>query len=107
MEEYGLEKMKKTENIGLKALLEIISFKDIDSTMVSFGVAPRINACGRMGKAGVAVELLLAQDEEKAREIAKKLDSLNVKRQEVEKEIFENRYEMVCKVVLGKNYLNK
>lgn len=87
---YGLEKMKKTENIGLKALLEIISFKEIDSTMVSFGVAPRINACGRMGKAGVAVELLLEQDEIKAKETAKKLDALNVKRQEVEKEIFES-----------------
>ena len=92
---YGLMKMKKTQNIGLKALLELISFKDVDSTMVSFGVAPRINACGRMGKAGVAVELLLEQDENKAAQIAKKLDELNVKRQEVEKEIFDNAIEEI------------
>lgn len=99
---FGLEKMKHTENIGLKALLELLSFKDIDSTMVSFGVAPRINACGRMGKAGVAVELLLEQDEQKAKEIAKKLDELNVKRQEVEKEIFDNAIKEIEKNGLDK-----
>lgn len=92
---YGLEKMKHTENIGLKALLEILSFKDIDSTMVSFGVAPRINACGRMGKAGVAVKLLLEKDENMAKEIAKTLDSLNVQRQEVEREIFDEAISMI------------
>lgn len=87
---YGLEKIKTTENIGLKALINILSFKEIDSTMVSFGIAPRINACGRMGKAGVAVELLLEKNEEKAEQIAKTLDMLNVKRQQVEKEIYDD-----------------
>lgn len=95
---YGLEKMKQTNNIGLKALLNLLNFNTIDSTMVSFGLAPRINACGRMGKAGVAVELLLEQDEYKAGQIAKKLDMLNAKRQQVEKEIFENAlYEIETK----------
>lgn len=87
---YGLEKIKTTENVGLKALINILSFKEIDSTMVSFGIAPRINACGRMGKAGVAVELLLEKDEEKAEQIAKTLDTLNIKRQQVEKEIYDD-----------------
>ena len=86
---FGLEKIRQTNNIGLKALINLLKFNDIDSTMISFGVAPRINACGRMGKAGVAVELLLEQDENKAELIAKKLDMLNTKRQQVEKEIFE------------------
>ena len=94
---YGLEYMKKTQNVGLKALLDIISFKDIDSTMVSFGMAPRINACGRMGKAHVAVELLLENDEQKAHEIAIKLDELNQQRQQVEKQIFEQALEMIEK----------
>lgn len=87
---YGLEMMKNTENIGLKALLNIINFKTIDSTMVSFGMAPRINACGRMGNASVAVKLLLEKDERKANEFAIKLNELNTKRQHVEKKIFEN-----------------
>lgn len=92
---YGLELMKNTKNVGLKALLNIISYKDIDSTMVSFGMAPRINACGRMGKAHVAVELLLEQDENKAYEIALRLDELNQKRQQVEKQIFDEAIEMI------------
>lgn len=100
---FGLEKMKQTNNVGLKALLNLLNFTDIDSTMVSFGVAPRINACGRMGKAGVAVELLLEQDENKAEQIAKKLDMLNSKRQQVEKEIFEEALKEIEEKELSKN----
>ena len=92
---FGLQKIKETQNVGLKALTNILGFKDIDSTTVSFGIAPRINACGRMGKAGVAVELLLEKDEQKATEIAKELDMLNTKRQEVEKDIFD---QAVCMI---------
>ena len=94
---YGLEMMKNTKNVGLKALIDLINFKEIDSTMVSFGIAPRINACGRMGKAGIAVELLLEQDETKAKKIAEDLDMLNSKRQQVEKEIFEQALEKIKK----------
>ena len=92
---YGLEALKKTQNEGLKALLEIVNFKDIDSTMVSFGMAPRINACGRMGSASIAVELLLQNDSHKAKELAKKLDELNIKRQTVEQEIYNQALDMI------------
>ena len=99
---YGLEKMKNTENVGLKALIEIVNSKNIDSTMVSFGMAPRINACGRMGKAHIAVELLLQNDEEEAKKIAESLNGLNVKRQQIEKDIFENAMETIKKEKLEK-----
>lgn len=92
---YGLAMIKNTQNIGLKALIELLDIKEIDSTAVSFSLAPRINACGRMGKAGVAVELLLEKDIEKAKQIAITLDELNTKRQEIEKEIFENAIDMI------------
>lgn len=92
---YGLAMIKNTQNIGLKALIELLDIKEIDSTAVSFSLAPRINACGRMGKAGVAVELLLEKDIEKAKQIAITLDELNTKRQEIEKEIFENAINMI------------
>ena len=45
----GLRLVKQTRNIGLKVLLESIGYKKIDSNTISFGIAPRINACGRMG----------------------------------------------------------
>ena len=100
---YGLEKLKETKNQGLKALLEILSPKKIDSTFVSFSMAPRINACGRMKSASVAVELLLQKDILKARQLAKNLDELNVKRQTVEKEI----YDSALKIIKEQKYDSK
>lgn len=94
---YGLEMMKETKNLGLKSLLNIINFKNIDSTMVSFGMAPRINACGRMGNAGVAVELLLEKDKSVADSLATKLNNQNTKRQQVEKKIFDAAEKMIQK----------
>ncbi|MEG2645944.1 MAG: single-stranded-DNA-specific exonuclease RecJ [Clostridia bacterium] len=98
---FGLEKMKITTNVGLKALLKILNYKEIDSTMISFGMAPRINACGRMGNASVAVELLLEKDSAKADKIAEKLDSLNIQRQNVEKDIFQQANKMIEKEKLN------
>ncbi len=94
---FGLKQIANTKNRGLKALFNLVTFKEIDSIMVSFGMAPRINACGRMGKASVAVELLLEQNEKKANELANELDRLNILRQQVEKEIFEQASEMIEK----------
>lgn len=94
---YGLEKISTTSNVGLKALLKILSYKDIDSMMVSFGLAPRINACGRMGNASIAVKLLLERDEQKAIKMANELDLLNTRRQTVEKEIFDEALKMIEK----------
>ena len=94
---YGLIKMKDTNNIGLKSLLNIINFREVDSTMVSFGMAPRINACGRMGNAGLAVKLLLENDRKKADELAIELNKLNLQRQQVEKEIFDEATNIILK----------
>ena len=92
---YGLEMMKETKNVGLKALLNIINFKIVDSTMVSFGMAPRINACGRMGNASIAVKLLLEKDKDRANDLAIELNNQNTKRQEVEKKIFESAIKII------------
>lgn len=86
---YGLQMMKSTQNIGLKALLKLVSPKEIDSMMVSFSMAPRINACGRMGNASAAVKLLLEKDEKMAEKIAQELDELNTERKNVETVIFD------------------
>lgn len=86
---YGLQMMKSTQNIGLKALLKLVSPKEIDSMMVSFSLAPRINACGRMGNASAAVKLLLEKDEKMAGKIAQELDELNTERKNVETVIFD------------------
>lgn len=99
---YGLKMMEKTENIGLKALLKLVNYKEIDSMMVSFGMAPRINACGRMGNASAAVKLLLEKDERTAERIALELDNLNQERKDVESVIFEEALDTI-----EKNHLDK
>ena len=93
----GLKLIAQTKNIGLKALLEVIGFKNIDSTTISFGVAPRINACGRMGDEQVALDLFLEKDYDKAKKLAIKLNEYNIERQTIEKSIFDEATEKIEK----------
>lgn len=85
----GLKLVKVTKNIGLRELIKETGYKNIDSTMVSFGIAPRINACGRMGKQEEALRLFLTESKEEVSEITKRLNTYNLQRQEKEKIIFE------------------
>ncbi len=85
----GLMLIAQTKNIGLKTLLIESGYKKIDSNTISFGVAPRINACGRMGYQNEALKLFLTNNIEEAREITEKLNKYNIERQAKEKEIFE------------------
>lgn len=92
---YGLILIRETRNIGLKALISATGYSYIDSTAISFGLAPRINACGRMGEAEIALKLLLTQSPEEAIQIANELNALNKERQEVEKKIFNEAVEII------------
>lgn len=103
----GLMLVKQTKNVGLKALLDSIGYKQIDSTTVSFGVAPRINACGRMGHEKVAVDLFLTDDPAEARKLTEVLNKYNQDRQEIEKRIFCEAVDLVTNtdepcIVVGK-----
>lgn len=101
---YGIEAMKITKNVGLSALLKIVGSNEIDSNLVSFSLAPRINACGRMGNASLAVELFLAEKPYEATKLAENLDTQNKQRQEVEKKIYEQALKMATeKGIVVKN----
>ncbi len=91
----GLKLVAVTKNIGLRTLLETIGFKTIDSGTISFGVAPRINACGRMGHQEEALKLFLCDNATEARQIANELNRFNQERQAREKEIFEQAVQKV------------
>ena len=81
----GLKLVKQTRNVGLRVLLESIGYKKIDSNTISFGVAPRINACGRMGHEREALQLFLTDDVEEAKNITQRLNGYNLERQDIEK----------------------
>ena len=85
----GLKLVEQTRNIGLKTLLDSIGYKEINSMSVSFGIAPRINACGRMGYADEALKLFLTKDKSEAVELTNKLNDYNKTRQDIEKTIFD------------------
>ena len=93
----GLKLVEQTRNIGLKALLEVIGFKIIDSSAISFGVAPRINACGRMGNEQLALQLFLSKDYNEAKKLAIKLNEYNIERQTIEKKMFDEATQLIEK----------
>ena len=101
----GLKLVEVTKNIGLKTLLELSGYKKIDSNTVSFGIAPRINACGRMGKEKEALNLFLTKDPIEARNIANRLNEYNKQRQDTEKAIFEQAIEQIEKNKEGKEVI--
>ena len=84
----GLKLVEQTKNLGLKAILEASGYSKIDSNTISFGVAPRINACGRMGHQEEALKLFLSKDGEEVQELTQKLNEYNRLRQETEKQIY-------------------
>ncbi len=88
---FGLSGLRQTRLIGLRALIDSarLNTKNIDTYHVGFQIAPRLNACGRMGHAGLAVEMLTDADEQKARSIATYLEEQNRARQSIERKITE------------------
>jgi single-stranded-DNA-specific exonuclease len=86
----GLDSLTRgPHKIGLRALLDIsgLTGKTIDSYHISFLLAPRVNAAGRMSTPDIATRLLLANDEamgDEARALALQLDGENLRRQDEE-----------------------
>lgn len=88
---YGLDRLRKTQNIGLKTMIEYLKLEpqSIDTYHIGFMIGPRLNASGRMQSAMDAVRLLTTQDNKFALEIVKKLDGLNTERQTLTQKYFE------------------
>lgn len=87
----GLRRLAVTENLGLEMLLRESGQKSrrLTSSVISFILAPRINAAGRMGNTEQAVELFLTDDPVRAQELAAQLCEQNKERQAAENEILQ------------------
>lgn len=106
----GLETLMTTQNIGLKALIDVSGLKDkqISSYNIAFIIAPRINAAGRLADASRCVELLTTENEALAYEIAEELERENGERQKIEAAILEqavakltNEYDLEnCRIIV-------
>jgi len=93
----GLKLVEQTKNLGLKEILQSCGYSKINSTTISFGVAPRINACGRMGHQEEALNLLLSKEGNEVKELTQKINEYNKTRQEIEKNIYNEAVEQIEK----------
>jgi len=91
----GLKLVEVTKNIGLREIIKASQYKKIDSNAISFGVAPRINACGRMGYQIEALNLFLTEDINEAKIITGNLNKYNLERQQKEKDIYNQAIEKI------------
>ena len=82
----GLEKINSNGDIGLSSLIETAGLKGahINVGHIIFVIAPRINAVGRLGNAGIAVELLTTRDSGEAHRIAQMLEEENRRRKSID-----------------------
>ena len=109
----GLKLVEQTRNLGLKSILQASGYNKIDSVTISFGIAPRINACGRMGHQEEALNLFLSKDINEVNELTQKLNEYNKTRQEIEKRIYKDATTQIEEqglankntiVLMGKNW---
>ena len=82
----GLRTLARTQKPGLRALMKVarVDPATVETGQVSFRLAPRINAAGRLGHPRAALELLVTEDADEARQLADRLEELNRDRQAVE-----------------------
>ncbi|AEJ30739.1 single-stranded-DNA-specific exonuclease RecJ [Leuconostoc sp. C2] len=88
---WGLKQINDSPRPGLSALLKNAgqaNNQPIISETVSFKIAPRLNAVGRLGDASLALDLLLSQDADTATDMASQIEAINVERQEIVEEVF-------------------
>ena len=93
---WGLVVVNKTKRLGLQALIHAAGIKKMITTHeISFALAPRINAAGRMDHANVAFDLLLQKDKNKVLSEAEALNRKNLERQKLTEEIYKSAREQI------------
>ncbi|HXV96054.1 MAG TPA: single-stranded-DNA-specific exonuclease RecJ, partial [Gaiellaceae bacterium] len=93
----GMRRLARTDKPGLQALMRTggVDPARVDTGAIAFRLAPRINAAGRLGHPGAALDLLLTDDEAEARRLAGELETLNRDRQAVEDRILRDAVRQV------------
>lgn len=94
---FGLRKLQETRWPGLRALIEVagLAGRPIRAGHVGFVLGPRLNAAGRIGEAMDGLALLLSDDPADAMERARRLETQNVQRQELDQRILQEAVDLV------------
>ncbi len=80
--QLGLDRLRHTERIGLRALMEVANLPPdlLDAEQIGYQIGPRLNAVGRLDDARLGVELLVTHNSSRARILAQQLEGLNNER---------------------------
>ena len=95
--QMGLEMLRERPRLGLAAMLKEsgLDEKKLTASSIGFGLAPRLNAAGRLGQTDIALQLLMTEDPDEAARLAASLCELNRKRQSIETEIWQEANAML------------
>ena len=95
--QLGLEMLRERPRLGLAAMLREsgLDEKKLSASSIGFGLAPRLNAAGRLGQTDIALQLLMTDDPDEAARLAASLCELNRKRQSIETEIWQEANAML------------
>ena len=100
----GIRAICENPPCGISALMKAAGISDLTSGSVAFGIAPRLNAAGRMDNARLGVEMLMCADKNRATELAQLLNEKNQLRKYEENKIYESAVE---KIEADSEYKNK
>ncbi len=102
----GLKLLGETRNVGVRALMRAsgLTGKTLTAGRVGFILAPRLNAAGRLGQALRGVELLMCESDSEANPIARELEELNQRRQDLDRRTLEEAREMIARIDLKNTF---
>ena len=103
---YGLRLMAETPHQGLRALMRAsgVEGRPLTAGRVGFLLAPRLNAVGRLDHALRGVQLLLSEHEPEANRLARELEEMNRRRQEIDRATLEAARKRVDSLDLDNTY---
>ncbi len=98
---HGLKMLADSRWVGLRALVETAGLggKPLRAGHVGFILAPRLNAAGRIADAKDGLRLLLTEDPAEAAALARELETLNARRQELDQKILDEAIELADKTL--------
>ncbi|MFH1765799.1 MAG: single-stranded-DNA-specific exonuclease RecJ, partial [Gemmatimonadota bacterium] len=96
---YGLKALGRTRNLGLQALMAEagMSPEGVSAGKVGFGLAPRLNALGRLGEAQDGLRLLLTDNRDEARQLAQEAERVNRARQDADRRTLDEALELLAR----------
>jgi len=93
----GLEKLNREPQVGIRTLIETAKLRlgRTDVGQIIYGLAPRINAVGRLGSANRAVDLMITSNEQRARHLSEELEQENRERRRIDTKTLEEAVDEV------------